>query len=335
VRVLLAAGVLAAFLAIPAVAGAPLELIVFARTMGDHQEVFSIRSDGSALKRLTPRGMHEGQLALSPDGRLIAAVSGAGIVIRARSGRLVRRIRVRADSELTELSWSPGGRWLAYLAERCQEPTGRDIGPLCADLWLVRPDGRIRRRLVEANVHTVDLGLSYAWSPNGRSIVFERFKQPALAIVDIRAGATRTLPGTRRFGSDPNWTRRGWIVFARQRGPFRGSDLYAIRPSGRGLHRICRAEIAERPAASRDGRQIAFFDYRPTQDGNFWHVRVVRANGRCSGRVGTATSEWTLLWSPDGTQLLWENDSERLVVVRVDGRGRPRVLTRGTLADWR
>jgi hypothetical protein len=109
----------------------------------------------------------------------------------------------------------------------------------------------------------------------------------------------------------------------------------AIRPSGRGLHRICRAEIAERPAASRDGRQIAFLDYRPTPDGNFWHVRVVRENGRCAGRVGAATSEWTLRWSPDGTRLLWENDGERLVVGWADGRGRPRVLTRGALADWR
>jgi Tol biopolymer transport system component len=335
VRVLLAACVLAAFLAFPAVAAAPPELIVFTRTIGDHQEVFSIRSDGSALKRLTRRGMHEGQPALSPDGRLIAAVSGAGIVIRARGGRFVRRIRVRADSELTELSWSPGGRWIAFLAERCQDPSGRDLGPLCADLWLVQPDGRVRRRLVEANVHTVDLGLSYAWSPNGRSIIFERLEQAALAIVDVRTGATRTLRGTRRLGRDPNWTRSGWIVFARQRGPFRGSDLYAIRPSGRSLHRLCRAENADRPAASRDGKQIAFLDYRPTQDGNFWRVRVVRANGRCSGHVGTSTSEWTLRWSPDGAELLWENDGERLVVGRVDGRGRPRVLTRGTRADWR
>jgi Tol biopolymer transport system component len=327
--------VTAGALALPASAAAPPGLIVFTRAVGDHQEVFSIRPDGSALKRLTRGGVHEGQPVLSPDGRRIAAVSGAGIVIRARSGRFVRRIRVRAESEITGLSWSPGGRWLAYLAERCQDPSGRDPGPLCADLWLVRPDGHVRRRLVEANVHTVDLGLSYAWSTTARSIVFERFEQPALAIVDVRTGATRTLPGTRRFGSDPDWTSKGWIIFARQRGPFRGSDLYAVRPSGRGLHRICRAEIAERPAASRDGRQIAFLDYRPSQDGNFWHVRVVRANGRCSGRVGTATSEWTLQWSSDGTQLLWENDGERLVVARADGRGRPRVLTRGALADWR
>lgn len=326
--------IMAGALALPATAAAPPGLVVFARTIGDHREVFSIRPDGSALKRLTPGGRHEGQPVLSPDGRQIAAASGAGIVIRTRGGRYIRRIRVRAESEVTELSWSPGGRWLAFLAERCQDPTGRDAGPLCADLWLIRPDGRARRRLVEANVHTVDLGLSYAWSPSGRSIVFERFEQAALAIVDVRTGATRALRGTRRFGSDPAWTRTGWIVFARQRGPFRGSDLYAVRPSGRGLHRICRAEIAERPAASRDGRQVAFLDFRPTQDGNFWHVRVVRVNGRCSGRLGTATSDWTLTWSPDDTRLLWENDGERLVVGWVDKPAAPKALTRGTFADW-
>jgi hypothetical protein len=40
VRLLLGIGVLAAALAIPAVAAAPPDLIVFARTIVDHQEVF-------------------------------------------------------------------------------------------------------------------------------------------------------------------------------------------------------------------------------------------------------------------------------------------------------
>jgi Tol biopolymer transport system component len=238
-------------------------------------------------------------------------------------------------SQLTELSWSPGGRWIAYLAERCQSDDGRDLGPLCADLWLVRPNGRLRRRLVEANVYTNDIVAVYAWAPNGQSIVFERFQKGGLAIVDVRTGMTRALRGTRRFGSDPGWSRGGWIVFARQRGPFKGSDLYAVRPNGRGLHRICRADSVDRPVASPDGKQIAFLDYRPTRGLNLWHVRVVGADGGRCRRVGTATEEWTLTWSPDGTRLLWENFEERLVVARADGRGRPRFLTRGSIADWR
>ena len=314
---------MAGALALPATAAAPPGLIVFTRTTGDHQEVFSIRPDGSALKRLTRAGRHEGQPVLSPNGRLIAAVSGAGIVIRARDGRFVRRIRVRAELEITELSWSPGGRWLTYLAEALP---GRPI----TGERLVRPDGRSRRRLVEANVYTADPVAMYAWSPDGRSIVFQRYTRPALAIVDIRTAKARTL----RAGEDPHWARGGWIVFARQRGPFRGADLYAVRSNGRGLRRICRAQHAERPVSSRDGKQIAFLDFRPTRGMNLWHVRVVPTlGGRCR-QVGTATEEWTLAWSPDGSRLIWENFGERLVVGWVDRRVPPKVLTRGTLAGW-
>jgi Tol biopolymer transport system component len=334
VRAMTVGLVVAAALALPATAAAPPEVIVFTRTIGDHREVFSIQPDGTALKRLTRGGRHEGQPALSADGRLIAAASGAGMVIRTRGGRFVRRIGVRAELEITELSWSPGGRWIAFLAERCQDPTGRDTGPLCADLWLVRPDGRVRRRLVEANVYTNDPVAMYPWSPDGKAIVFERYQPAGLAIVDVSTGAVRRLPGTRRFGSaDPAWSRSGWIAFARQRGPFRGSDLYFVKPGGRGLRRVCRAQQAERPVFSDDGKQVAFLDFRPGLGTNRWLVRVRNALGRCR-TVGIATEEWTLAWSPDGKRVLWESFAERLVVGRIDKAARPRLLARGTLGDW-
>jgi Tol biopolymer transport system component len=330
-RALIGVGILAALLAVPASAAPPTDLIVFTRTVGNRQELFSIRLDGSSLQRLTPTGANEGAPVLSPDGRLIAALGDGGIVLRARDGRLVRRIHVRATSDL---SWSPGGRWIAYLSERCESDGGRDLGPLCADLWLVRPDGRVRRRLVVADVYTADYIAQYSWAPDGRSIVFERFSHAALAIVDVRTGRTSVLRGTARVGTNPDWSRSGWISFARQRGPFKGSDLYAVRPTGRGLHKLCRAQSAGQPVSSRDGTRIAFLDYRPTSGSNVWQVRIAPTNGGRCRQVGAATEDLTLEWSPDGTRLLWENFDERLVVGRVDGRARPRTLTRGTLADW-
>jgi hypothetical protein len=78
----------------------------------------------------------------------------------------------------------------------------------------------------------------------------------------------------------------------------------------------------------------AFLDYRPTGGLNRWLVRVVPTlGGRCR-HVGTATEEWTLAWSPDGTRLLWENFGERLVVGWHDRRAAPKALGRGTFADW-
>jgi hypothetical protein len=51
VRVLLLTGAVAAFLALPATAAAPAELIVFARTISDRRALFSIRPDGFARRR--------------------------------------------------------------------------------------------------------------------------------------------------------------------------------------------------------------------------------------------------------------------------------------------
>jgi Tol biopolymer transport system component len=87
--------------------------------------------------------------------------------------------------------------------------------------------------------------------------------------------------------------------------------------------------------SSRDGKQIAFLDSRPARGLNLWHVKIVGADGAHCRRVGTATEEWTLEWSPDGTRLLWENFANRLVIGRADGRGQPKLLTRGSFADWR
>jgi Tol biopolymer transport system component len=183
-------------------------------------------------------------------------------------------------------------------------------------------------------VSTNDLVAMYAWSRDGGSIVFERYQPVGLAIVDVSTAGVRQVPGTRRFGSgDPTWSRSGWIAFARQRGPFRGSDLYVVRPNGRGLRRVCRAQNAERPVFSDDGKQLAFLDARHTGGENRWLVRVRNELGRCR-TVGIATEEWTLRWSPDGTRLLWENFVGRLVIGRVGRPTKPKLLARGTLADW-
>jgi Tol biopolymer transport system component len=321
-------------LATPAVAAPSTGRIVFSREVGGDHELFSMRPDGSGLKRLTNDALHEAEPVWSPDRRRIATAGAADVFIRSSSGRLLRRIPAPASGVITEPRWSPGGGWLAFLVERCQNDGNPDPSPICADLWIVRPAGGAKRRLVQANVSTNNGIAGYAWSPGGRSLVFERFDEPGLAIVDAATGRVRTLSGA-KAASDPAWSREGWIAFARQRGAFKGSDLYVVRPDGSGLRRIARARNAMRPVWSPNGRSIAFLDFRPTLARHDWDVTVVGLGGSAPRRVGVATTEWTLAWSPDGARLLWESDPSRLVVGRADGHGRPRLEARGTNADWR
>src|SRR4051794_18240368 len=79
----------------------------------------------------------------SPDGRSVAAFQGRGITVVTRDGRIVRR--VQAVGSRAYLSWSPDGRWLAYVAEHCADSLGHE-DPICGTLWVVRTDGTGQRR---------------------------------------------------------------------------------------------------------------------------------------------------------------------------------------------
>lgn len=334
-RVLIAGLVAAGFFVLPAAAAAPPGLIVFSRVVdGDDRELFVVRPDGSGLTRLTDDDIGESAPALSPDRALVASAAEDELIVHSTSGRLVRRISAPGEGTVSEPRWSPTGQRISFLVERCGED---DVGPVraCADLWVVRPDGSDLRRLVAANVSTNDLVPAYAWAPGGSSIVFERYRPRGLVVVGAAGGPPRALRGTTSLASsDPSWSRRGWIVFARERGRFQGYDVYRVRSNGTRLRRVARARTAARPIWSRDGRRIAFLDAVAGTPSR-WRVIVVRADGSGRRVLGQGASDLTLAWSPDGSWLLWETTDHRLLIGRADGRGRPKMLARGTVADWR
>ena len=330
-RVPLCIAVIAGFLAIPASAAAPSARIVFTRDVGDQQELFSVRPDGSGIQRLTHDPVYDSEPAWSPDGRLIASVGAGGIVVRTLNGSVVRRIEIPVDGTIAEVDWSPDGAWISYLVEHCsyEDPRGYVIPP-CADLWVVRSDGSANRRLLDREVDMGDTGASYAWSPGSRRLVYEALSSGAttLGVVDLRSGASRRIPGTAR-AADPTWSSRGEIAFVR------GRAVYTVQPSGRGLKRLLRAASPSRTSWSPNGRRLAYLAAERTRIGNRWGVWIVGADGRPRLRVGTATYDRELAWSSDSTRLAWENDFERLIVARADRRDSARFLTRGSEPDWR
>jgi Tol biopolymer transport system component len=330
VRTLLGVGVLAAFLAVPAVAAAPSSRIVFVREIGGQSELFSIRPDRSGLKRLTREPGHDGVPAWSPDGRLIASFGTGGIVITRADGSHVRRIAIPVEGFPDELRWSPDGRWLSYLVEHCsyEDPRGY-VTPPCADLWVVRPDGTDGRRLLDRDVDML-AGPSYAWSPGSRRLVYEALSTGPtwLSVIDLRPGASRRIPGT-AGAADPAWSPRGAVAFVLRRG------LFTARPDGRGLRRLVRGSALSRPAWTRDGRRLAYLSAERARVGNRWGVWVARADGSGRRRIGAATEDRKLVWSPDSSHLVWENAAQRLFVAQVSRPGGARFLTHGSEPDWR
>jgi dipeptidyl aminopeptidase/acylaminoacyl peptidase len=330
VRVLLGVGVLATFLAIPADAAAPGGRIVFSREIGEQAELFSIRPDGSRLKRLTYVAGYDDGPAWSPNGRLIASFGLGGVIVRNADGSVVRRIAIPVEGFIEELQWSPDGRWLSYLVEHCQyeEPRGYVLPP-CADLWVVRADGQRARRLLDREVDMLD-DPSYAWSAGSRRLVYERLSTgpSGLAVVELLSGRHGRIRGTAR-SADPSWSPSAEIAFVR------GNDLFTVRPTGHGLKRLAQGKRLARPVWSPDGRRLAYLADESSLDENRWGVWVVQADRRRRWRIGRATEDRQPVWSPDSKHLLWENFLRRLMVAPSNRPSRVRFLTRGSNPDWR
>jgi Tol biopolymer transport system component len=103
----------------------------------------------------------------------------------------------------------------------------------------------------------------------------------------------------------------------------RPTDLYSVKADGTGFARLARN--ASDPAASPDGRRIAFW-----RAGNLW---VMDANGGNQRRLLKST-RWTYspTWGADGASLFFLRE-DGIYRMRADGSGVQRVLKKTCLDD--
>src|SRR4051812_44341095 len=145
--------------------------VVFVRFFRSQQyELYTIRPDGTGLLRLTHNRVDDETPQSSPDGRRLLALANGQLVLRSATGRLLRRL----PAEGFDPQWSPNGRLISYLVGRCPDLTGK-TDDACADLWVIRPDGKGRRRLALEAVNLTVVARPYAWAPDGRRIVYMRY----------------------------------------------------------------------------------------------------------------------------------------------------------------
>ncbi len=124
--------------------------------------VFVMSSDGTDIRRVTPRGYFNG-LSWSPDGQKLALMSQAGYQVNIYTmhpdgSDLVRMTYMKGDNSP---KWSPDGEFIVFSS------SGEDTSQL--DIYTVREDGSDVRRLT--NGPAIDL--SPDWSPDGKRILFQ------------------------------------------------------------------------------------------------------------------------------------------------------------------
>jgi Tol biopolymer transport system component len=231
--------------------------IAFVRDAGYHQEIWSMRRDGSAAQHLA--GAPERRAfspAWSPDGDELAFVrsgsrteadeeSAPDLFAMRSDGSAVRRLTRNAWA--TDPAWSPGGERIAY--------TRTQLGS-CQAIWLMAPNGDEDERLTDCDLYAV----APAWSPNGgelaflgrprRELDFGRFLH--LYVIDWEGGDPRLvtrevqmLEPAGRADDEPRYDAPSWspdgsqLVYSRKK-LFRSLGLYVVDADGGRPVRIAR-----------------------------------------------------------------------------------------------
>jgi Tol biopolymer transport system component len=161
-------------------------------------------------------------LSWSPDGQTIV-FSAFPTDQGGREQLYMLTVRTHGVSRITNLAggatnpvWSPNGRWIAY---------GSNIGN---DRIYLRSTSTHRVHALRMKNGGAVSGLGLAWSPDSRSLAFNR--QGKLVAFDTTTKLSKTLS---RSGDSPSWSPDGqWVVFDD------GGYVKEVRADGTGVRSI-------------------------------------------------------------------------------------------------
>ena len=216
-------------------------------------------------------------------------------------------------------------------------------GPKPAQIHTMTAAGRERRRLTSGGASR-----NPAWSPDGRSIAFDRLgaggSRRKLFVMRADGSGERAVPTGRVHGYNPSWSADGrHLVFQGCRGshPCEEETIFVVRRRGGGLKRL--AEGIQ-PVWSPNGRWIA---YRGAiAAGECDTLILIRPSGRSRhailprGRDSNGVCAWGGFgadFSPDSRRLVYYGlrptgdehiYNPTMYTVRADGSGRRVIASR-------
>jgi tricorn protease len=145
-----------------------------------------------------------------------------------------------------DVSYSPDGKWLAYVSDR----SGRE------EIYVAAVDGAGEaQKLTDLDA----LKFAYAWSPDSTQIAFVS-SDDKLRVVNVASKETKELSAS-RYGNigAPAWSPDGkWLAFSKP-DVTRTSDIYLVPSSGGEEKKVTFESFSEsNPRFSPDGRKLYF-----------------------------------------------------------------------------
>ncbi len=268
------------------------------------------------------------------DQLAFARFEEGGAELMALDGRTARiTYLLRRPGADDQPAWSPDGTRIAFAT---LTPDGRQ------GIAIANAGGKGVRMLTSRpfDRKAIVLDAHPRWSPDGRRLLFHRYRNPDLFeifVVDVDGRGLRRLGE----GFEPTWSPDGRrISFAWRASPSANFDIYVARADGTARRRLTNNRISDaHPDWSPDGRRIVFVRQLP---GNY-ELYVMRADGTGVRRMTSTTElEASPVWSPDGTHIAFARRVAGrqwdIFVMNADG-SRQRQLTRSPLDDvqpsWR
>jgi Tol biopolymer transport system component len=331
-------------------------------------DIYTVRADGTDLRRLTGGPEIESSPVWSPDGTRIAFrtwYEGTVSISVMDAGGGDRRTLAETSSPAARcvpfgIAWSPDGTTLVYpVSSECDKQF---------DLFVVAADGSSPAgRLLDGGL----TGNAPAWSPDGSRIALagtEPSGATGIYVIDVPDGGAlaggleaRRISPQRGDGEAITWATPRWSPDGTEVAAAAGTihscvsatagtlDAFVLKADGSGQRTIADAKAKEyNPTWSPDGRRLAFqriVDYteyvnrRPCTMATW----IVDADGENERRLeGLGSDDWQpSFWSPDGTRLLVNTihmidgrEHYDLSIITADGSGPVVVIDDVDIATW-